>query len=65
MSDQRMDQIDETDAPDEWRELQKHWRAILFDMPQATCVEFIRDTVNKTELPVRDVLGLRSSALSL
>jgi hypothetical protein len=32
-----------------WRELQKRWRAILFDMPQATCVEFIRDTVNKTE----------------
>jgi hypothetical protein len=46
-----MNQIDETETPDEWRELQKRWRTILFDMPQATCVEFIRDTVNKTECP--------------
>jgi hypothetical protein len=46
-----MHQTDETETRDEWRELQKRWRAILFDMPQATCVEFIRDTVNKTECP--------------
>jgi hypothetical protein len=43
--------MDDFDTPDEWRELQKRWRNILFDMPQATCVQFIRDTVSKTECP--------------
>ena len=46
-----MDEIDESETPTEWRELRKRWRAILFDMPQATCVQFIRDTVNKTTCP--------------
>jgi hypothetical protein len=34
----------ESETPDEWRELQKRWRAILFDMPRAACAQFIRET---------------------
>jgi hypothetical protein len=40
--------MEEPHASDEWRELQKRWRIILFDMPQATCVEFIWDAVTKS-----------------
>ena len=44
-----MNAIDETETPTEWRELQKRWRGFLFDLPQATCVQFIRDTVLNSE----------------
>ena len=39
--------MDDTETPTEWRELQKRWRAILFDLPPAACVRFIRDTVHQ------------------
>jgi hypothetical protein len=38
------------DAPIAWRALQGRWRTIFFDMPQAACVQFIRDTaLNSTD----------------
>lgn len=36
------------ETPDEWRDLQRRWRAILFDLPQAACAHFIRETVLKS-----------------
>ena len=39
-----MDQTDECETPTEWRELQKRWRAILFDMPRAACAAVHPDT---------------------
>ena len=41
--------MSESETPTEWRELQKRWRAILFDLPQAACVHFIRETVLKSD----------------
>ena len=41
--------MDDTETPTEWRELQERWRAILFDLPPAACVHFIRNTVFKSD----------------
>ena len=41
--------MDDTETPTEWRELQKRWRAILFDLPSAACIHFIRETLLKSD----------------
>ena len=55
--------MSESETPTEWRELQKRWRAILFDLPQAACVHFIRETVLKSDDAFVTLTGTASIAM--